>query len=215
LAFWTLEQLIADGAFVPGNVIDAFLSREIFGIGGTVKHALAHRKGGRDWRDCGLRSAGNGALMRIAPILIPHLRCPSPGLWADAALCGMLTHNDSASIASCLAFVYLLWGLPRMDAPPHPSWWLHTFGSVLRQLETTEVYESRSPALPPFWGTLSELLDRELPAAFESNMAAPRCLRPLAFRRLYLGDGALRPLHPDKACGKPGRGNRPRGKRHQ
>jgi ADP-ribosylglycohydrolase len=121
LAFWTLEQLIADGAFVPGNVIDAFLSREIFGIGGTVKHALAHRKGGRDWRDCGLRSAGNGALMRIAPILIPHLRCPSPGLWADAALCGMLTHNDSASIASCLAFVYLLWGLLRMDAPPHPS----------------------------------------------------------------------------------------------
>ena len=170
LAFWTLEQLIADGSFVPENVIDAFLPREIFGIGGTVKKALAHRSGGGDWCKCGLQSAGNGALMRIAPILIPHLRRPRSDLWADAALCGMLTHNDSASIASCVAFVHLLWELLRMDAPPEPEWWLPTFVSVLRQLETSDEYEPHSPALAPFRGTLSELLDQELPAAFNRNM---------------------------------------------
>jgi ADP-ribosylglycohydrolase len=170
LAFWTLEQLIADGAFVPQNVIDAFLDREIFGIGGTVKRALAQRRGGKDWRECGLRSAGNGALMRIAPILIPHLRRPSLDLWADAALCGMLTHNDSASIASCVAFVHVLWELLRMDAPPEPQWWPRTFGCVLRELETGDLYESRSPVLSSFRGTLSEFLDEELIAAFNREM---------------------------------------------
>jgi ADP-ribosyl-[dinitrogen reductase] hydrolase len=170
LAFWTLQQLIADRGFIPENVIDSFLDSRIFGIGRTVKGALAARKAGGDWRQCGLRSAGNGALMRIAPILIPHLREPSPGLWADAALCGMLTHNDSASIASCVAFVHVSWELLGMDTPPEPTWWPRTFISVLRQLETDDVYESRSPALSEFKGKLSELLDQELIAAFNRNM---------------------------------------------
>lgn len=55
LIYGTVEQLIADRGFVPENVIDAFLSREIFTIGATVSHALAQRKNGRDWRECGLR----------------------------------------------------------------------------------------------------------------------------------------------------------------
>jgi ADP-ribosyl-[dinitrogen reductase] hydrolase len=170
LAFWTLEQLLADGCFVPGNVLDAYTRRRIFGIGGTVKEALARRSAGMDWRDCGVHSAGNGALMRIAPILILHLRHPSTELWADAALCSMLTHNDSASIASCVAFVHVLWELLRLDAPPNPQWWLRTFVSVLQQLETGDVYESRSPALLSFRGRLSELIEKELTAAFEGSV---------------------------------------------
>ena len=165
LAFWTVEQLIADGCLIPAHVLDAFVGREIFGIGHSVRGALAQRRGGMDWRTCGVRSAGNGALMRIAPVLMPHLRHPGPGLGADAALCGMLTHNDSASIGACVAFVQLLWELLRAPAPPDPAWWLRTFCSALREVETEDVYESRSPALAPFRGKLSELLERELPLA--------------------------------------------------
>src|SRR3712207_8795851 len=33
------------------------------------------------WYRCGSFSAGNGALMRIAPVLLPHLRSGSPALW--------------------------------------------------------------------------------------------------------------------------------------
>jgi ADP-ribosyl-[dinitrogen reductase] hydrolase len=170
LAFWTLERLLQDRAFIPEKVLDAFAGRQIFGIGCTVRQALANRRAGRDWRDCGVRSAGNGALMRIAPILIPHLRHPSPTLWADAAICAMLTHNDSAAIASCVAFIHVLWELLLMDAPPDPLWWLLTFVAAVRQLETVEVYEMRSPALSSCCMRLSDLVNGELTAAWNSGL---------------------------------------------
>jgi ADP-ribosylglycohydrolase len=171
MAFWTLEQMFADGQFIPEHVLDAFTRREIFGIGDTVQRALLKRRAGMGWSDCGEQSAGNGALMRIAPVLIPHLRNPGPELWADAALCSMLTHNDSASIASCVAFTYLLWELLRMDTPPEPQWWPDTFCSVLRQVETGDVYELRSPALRHIRGTLSQLLPQELSAAWRAGVS--------------------------------------------
>jgi ADP-ribosylglycohydrolase len=113
LAYWTLEQLIEDHSFVPERVLRWFSEDKIFGIGHTVKLALAAFKSGVPWEQCGKPFAGNGALMRIAPILIPHLRTPSPELWADTALCAMITHNDSAAISSAVAFVALLWNYSR------------------------------------------------------------------------------------------------------
>jgi ADP-ribosyl-[dinitrogen reductase] hydrolase len=80
LAFWTLEQLISDRGFVAERVLSRFSSGKIFGIGQTVKEALDTFKAGLPWQHCGPSSAGNGALMRIAPILIPHLRTPSTEL---------------------------------------------------------------------------------------------------------------------------------------
>lgn len=46
LAFWTLEQLIADRGFVPERVLDRFSQGEIFGIGRTTQKALAAQRGG-------------------------------------------------------------------------------------------------------------------------------------------------------------------------
>jgi ADP-ribosylglycohydrolase len=172
LAFWTLEQLIADGGLVPKHVLDTFTRREIFGIGSSVKQAVYNRKAGLDWRNCSVSSAGNGALMRTAAILIPHLGAPSPGLWADTALYSMLTHNDSASIGSCIAFVRILWSLLGMEVTPEPRWWLDTFCSTLREVETADLYEARSPTLGGFRGTLSQLLERELPAAWKAGRSA-------------------------------------------
>jgi ADP-ribosylglycohydrolase len=108
LAFWTLEQMLADGGMVADRVAWRFTRDHIFGIGSAVKDFLRDLKSGKAWFLCGQPSAGNGALMRIAPVLLPHLRSPSPALWADTALCAFITHNDSASIASCLAFVRML-----------------------------------------------------------------------------------------------------------
>jgi ADP-ribosylglycohydrolase len=170
LAFWTLDQLIVDGGFVPDHILDSFTRSEIFGIGRTVRQALHGRKAGLDWHQCGVASAGNGALMRIAPNLIPHLQSPGPGLWTDTALCSMLTHNDSLSISSCIAFVQVLWNLLAMEETPEPRWWVDTLCSVLKQLETSDLYECRSPALSGFRGTLSQLLERELAAAWKSRL---------------------------------------------
>ena len=169
LAFWTLEQMIADCGFVPEHVLARFSKGEIFGIGRTVQAALAALAAGSAWQQCGRESAANGALMRIAPILIPHLRTASPDLWADTALCAMITHNDSAAIASAVAFVALLWELLAMDAPPPPEWFLARFVAVLRDLECRD-YEPRSPHIADFNGPLWRFLEQELPAAFDQKL---------------------------------------------
>jgi ADP-ribosylglycohydrolase len=169
LAFWTLEQLIADRGFVPERVLGRFSEGEIFGIGRTVQAARAAHLAGSSWEQCGQHSAANGALMRIAPILIPHLRTPSPELWADTALCAMITHNDSAAISSAVAFVALLWELLAMDAPPTPEWWLSRFVAVLRDLERAD-YKARSPHLADFEGPLWKFLEQELPRVHAQNL---------------------------------------------
>src|SRR3990167_73859 len=74
LAFWTLEQVIADTGFNPERTAARFCRGKIFGIGSTVKRFIRNYKSGIPWHKCGPKSAGNGALMRIVPIVIPHLK---------------------------------------------------------------------------------------------------------------------------------------------
>ena len=84
--------------------------------------------------------------MRIAPMVIPHLRSGTPDLWVDTALSAMITHNDSASISTCLSFVNVLWQLLQMDAPPEPDWWLETCVETARDLEVDDTYSPRAGA---------------------------------------------------------------------
>ena len=175
LAFWTLEQILADDGFRPENVADCFCHRHIFGVGSAVREFLGHRKSGRPWQKCGTRSAGNGALMRIAPILIPHLKAPSSDLWADAALSAMITHNDAGSTAACVAFVAMLWKLLAMDTVPDPYWWPRTYVSIAKDLEGDTKYRPRGGEYldyeGPIWRFVSEnLLDtvwREWPSVLD------------------------------------------------
>jgi len=92
--------------------------------------------------------------MRIAPVLVPYLRQSSPSLWADAALAGMITHNDYASNAACEAFVYMLWQLLGMSSTPPPEWWLETYIDIASQLEGETSYTPRMPGFHysgPVW----------------------------------------------------------------
>ena len=140
LAFWMLEQMLTDGGLDPEHVAARLCSGQIFGIGSAVREFTDNHKAGRPWWSCGIKSAGNGALMRIAPILLPHLRTGTSDLWADAALAAMITHNDSASNAACVSFVHMLWKLLQTDAPPRPDWWADAYVEVARGLETDEGY---------------------------------------------------------------------------
>jgi len=146
LSAWTLAQLLEDGGLVPARVAARFRADRIYGIGATVSAFLAAMARGEPWHRAGQRSAGNGALMRIAPVLLPHLRTAGPGLWADAALAGAITHNDPLSTGSCVAFVRLLWHCLRAREPPPRGWWVETFASTLRPLEGEEPRYSPRPA---------------------------------------------------------------------
>ena len=171
LAFWTLEQMLADGGFNPAHVARRFTQGRIFGIGSSVKQFLKNCKSGKPWEECGVHSAGNGALMRIAPVLVPHLRSATTDVWVDTALCAMLTHNDSASIAACLAFIRLLWKLLQRDSTPEPEWWLENMVSPLRDLECKDSYEPRSPTLRGFRGALWQLLEQAVMSAHRNRLS--------------------------------------------
>ena len=172
MAFWTLEQLLEDDGLIPDHLARKFTQHPIFGIGSTVKGFLrSYKDQGRSWEESGQPSAGNGALMRIAPVLIPHLRQPSPALWADAALAGMITHNDRASNACCTALIQILWECLRLKQVPEPAWWVDTFVATARELEGSTIYSSRNPDLP-YAGPLWHFVDREVRRALEQNWSA-------------------------------------------
>jgi ADP-ribosylglycohydrolase len=154
LAFWTLEHVLRHGAVIPEGLAEIFASRRIFGIGRTVRAFLAAYRTDGPWWEAAQPSAGNGALMRIAPVVVPHVQAPSPELWADAILGGAVTHNDPSSIAACVAFVGLLWELLGTSTPPSPTWWLDTYCARARPLEGEPSLVSRRSDLEyrgPIW----------------------------------------------------------------
>jgi ADP-ribosyl-[dinitrogen reductase] hydrolase len=170
LAFWTLDQLLEDGRLEPERLGARFAAQRIFGIGSTVREFLGNLQRGREWYRCGPKSAGNGALMRIAPVLIPHLRAPSAELWVDTALAAMLTHNDSASISACLAVVSVLWQLLAMKEPPPPAWWLESYVRVARELETGDAYRPRGGAYSGFAGPLWRFVEQFVAEAHDKDL---------------------------------------------
>ncbi len=171
LAFWTLEQMIEDRGFVPERLARKFAGGRIYGIGGTVRSFLGnYHAGGLPWFRCGPASAGNGALMRIAPMVIPHVKTGGADLWVDTALSAMMTHNDSGSTAACLAFVDILWRLLAMDAPPEPGWWVERYVETARALEQG-TYRPRGGVDLDFEGPIWRFVQERVPAAYDKGLS--------------------------------------------
>ena len=168
LAFWTLEQLVEDGQFIPEHLADKFSTERIFGIGNTIGSFVSSMQQGTEWFEAGPRknASGNGALMRIAPILVPHLKTGGTGLWADTALCAMMTHNDRTSTASCLAFIAMLWELLDLVEPPNKTWWVQKFTEICSPLEGQVKLRPRGGRyIDEFEGSLSEFCVEYVAAA--------------------------------------------------
>ena len=172
LAFWTLEQMIADGGFIPEYVAKRFCRERIFGIGNTVRQFIANMKVGKPWFKSGPPSAGNGALMRIAPMVIPHLATGTKNLWVDTALSAMITHNDAGSISACLTFVYMLRQLLVMDKPPQPEWWPETYVRIARDLEGETRYRPRGGTLKDkFEGPIWKMVQDQVTEAYSRSLS--------------------------------------------
>ena len=166
LAFWTVEHLIANRALDPDALARTFASQRIFGIGRTVAESVRRLRGGSSWPTAAVASAGNGALMRIAPVVLPHLREATADLWVDAALCAALTHNDPASISACVAFVGMLSELLVAEGPPEPQWWVETYIARARFLEGETRYRPRGgPLARTYEGPLWRFVADYVPAA--------------------------------------------------
>jgi ADP-ribosyl-[dinitrogen reductase] hydrolase len=169
LTFWTLEVLLQKGELDPDVLARRFSQERIFGIGSTVMNFIrAYKDQGLDWKQAGQKSAGNGAVMRIAPVLLPYLRRPTPGLWADAVLAGMVTHNDYASNAACAALTAIYWELLGMQSAPPREWWAETFFRIAAPLEGKTSYSSRM-AGAPYQGSIAEFVRQAVTHALRKN----------------------------------------------
>jgi ADP-ribosylglycohydrolase len=160
LAFWTLESLLDCGGLDPDDLSACFASREIFGLGQSVRKFLSNREQGvTPWYHCGAESAGNGALMRIAPLVLLQPAGTNAALWLDTALASIVTHRDASSVASCVAFVDLLARLLRLSAPPKPEWIITSFLATVRQVCTDQPYRARGGHYADWDGTFPDYLD--------------------------------------------------------
>ncbi len=172
LTFWTLEQLLSDDGLDAGHLAERFCAQPIYGIGSAVKEFVSNYQSGmRPWHRCAAHSAGNGALMRIAPVLIPHLRSGSASLWADTVLAAIVTHNDAASTSACLAWVYMLWCLLGMSEPPDPLWWPETYVALARGLEGEGCLVPRGGAYQEYRGPLWRFVAEYVAPAYRQGLS--------------------------------------------
>jgi len=170
LSFWALESILAEGGVVPGSIAHAFTQNRIYGLGSAVREFLSAFKAGRPWYEAGPEKAGNGALMRVSPLILPSLVEGGNGLLADLALGSMLTHNDSASISACLTFGIMLRELLVTKAVPAPEWWAGRYVELASKFETSAVYTPRGGTLAGYAGTLSGFVRRTVPHALEQGL---------------------------------------------
>jgi ADP-ribosylglycohydrolase len=171
LAFRTLERMLEDDGFNPERVAEDFSHHHVFGRGFTVRRFISNYRSGLPWYQSGPKSARNGALVRIAPMLIPHLRTATADLWVDTALSAMITHNDAGSTAACLGLVSLLWQLLGMKGPPKAAWWLETFVGVMRQVEGDTRYRARGGKFFGYEGPIWRFVEERVTEAYRAGLS--------------------------------------------
>jgi len=165
MSFWLLELLLIDGSLNIEHLAQKFANEFIFGMGRSVSDFRRNYKRGQFLYECATKSAGNGALMRIAPIIVEHLNSTGTDLWVDTALAATVTHNDRASNSACLAFVAMLWELLDMTKAPEKKWWYQRYIELAKDLEGDTHYSPRGGQFQEYSGSLWKFIEEKLPEA--------------------------------------------------
>jgi len=184
LSLRTAKRLLTDGRLDPAALARDLAAPGHIVLGDTLARFVERYNSGMGWERSGAPSAGNGALMRIAPVVLAHLahpEDPSPDLWADAAIAGMITHNDGAANSACVAFVKLIWDCLAGDVPSSAAW-IERYVAVAAPLEPADEFESSGTyaneffgTQRPFSGTLSAFVKQEIPALEKERTVFDAC----------------------------------------
>jgi ADP-ribosyl-[dinitrogen reductase] hydrolase len=122
MALCLAESLVACGGFDPRDQIERYVrwwrhghlssNGRCFDIGGTVRGALERYEGTRDPLAgfTGAHTAGNGSLMRLAPVPLAFARAPRDAV-ARAAESSRTTHGARAAVDACRYFAGLIVGV--------------------------------------------------------------------------------------------------------
>lgn len=148
MSFWLLDHMLTHNTLDPRLLASTFGTASIEHSGRSVRSFQAAYLQNKMWHECGVRSAGNGAIMRIAPVILPYLQYPGDNLWYDTLLCGMITHNDPASHGACQAMMAWLWGMFQHETMPRAQWWVDTYIQHARSWERTPTYTTAANTDP-------------------------------------------------------------------
>ncbi len=171
MTFWTLEVFLEHSWFNPRALAKRYIRERIRGIGHTVKSFIRNYKDMKvPWYLAGVKSAGNGALMKLSPVIIPHLVEQSKKLWSDAVVTTYLIYNDRLAISSAVAFTNILWKLMGMKQPPEPEWWLEEYVKVAKELEgDNSTYTTRAGEYRGYRGPAWYFIEKVLTEAFKER----------------------------------------------
>ncbi|MGC8730624.1 MAG: ADP-ribosylglycohydrolase family protein [Candidatus Micrarchaeia archaeon] len=187
LSFDTLSVILEDDMLNVEHLAKIFSSHKIYGIGKSVRAFLHNYKDlHMPWFKSGTKSSGNGALMRISPIVVPYLNKERiDGIFADAVLDTMLTHNDALAIGSSVAFTDLILKLISQEKVDRISL-LKEFTNILREVIGNEEYKSRHKLQKPFdefENHPHEFIEKTVLYAIENHM-------PIENLSIAIGSGA-------------------------
>lgn len=144
LTFWTLRSSLNSGGLSLPRVAGEFRRNRIFGIGSTMRSWLHQVALVEDPWEARQHSAGNGAVMKVAGLLAPHVVGSGNNTWLwDVILGSALTHDDPTSTASCVAFAALLEALLVCSRVPGASDIIDVFVSVMEVVEGEVLLNSR------------------------------------------------------------------------
>ena len=162
--FMKLEVLLNEGWFNPEALARRYIEEWIIGIGSATKAFIKKFKDLKyPWFLSGVESSGNGALMSLSPIIVPHLKKPSNELWCDAVVTTRIIYWDRLAISSSVSFTNLLWKIFSMNKAPNEEWWINEYVKVAREIEgDNSKYASRSdyPYEGPAWQFVEEVLTK-------------------------------------------------------
>ncbi|TWT92955.1 ADP-ribosylglycohydrolase family protein [Neorhodopirellula pilleata] len=187
--FWMLRRLLDDGAFQFDHLIGDWVQRRgsIVGAGRNTVAALdrhQRRLAGEplDYIDClgdlATEGRGNGALMRFAPIVLPHLANPSSQLYVDAVMAALITHGNPFALSSIVAMTDLLWQmlLCEKGEPPTGEFYFNRYIEMAADLEVACIPSPYGNEPVPRWyqnfhGNLSDFIDGPVRRAFRKGVS--------------------------------------------
>jgi ADP-ribosyl-[dinitrogen reductase] hydrolase len=197
MALCLAESLVERGGFDPVDQLERYLrwyhhghlssNGHCFDIGNTVRAALARfEKKHEPW--CGPTeplSAGNGSIMRLAPIPLAYARKPKEAL-ERAADSSRTTHGATSAVDACRFLGALLVGALRGESKetllgpaysPVPGYWLeHPLAPEIAEIAAGS-YKHRNPPQIQGTGYVARSLEAALWAFFHTDSFRDGCLK--------------------------------------
>ena len=171
MTWWLAESLLNNGRLDPDDLARRFIRERIRGIGKATREFVANYKDRQlPWYKSGVKSSGNGAAMRAAPVGI-FLRNDFDEMKLVAGLQAMVTHNDPMAIASSIVVAYATAKLLRMnvneiDDLGTMTLFCRDLAEAIEGIEDGGLYTTRSGAIP---STLAQRIREDIPRFLEAK----------------------------------------------